>query len=222
MAEANGTQAITTESDCTAQDWKDEHYYCMTYESTHSDAIKSYVLTMLKLGLQVKEILTCGSLNFIQIHAPIKTLRDYATRNDVDFLCEINMLKDHRLLANMIRAHNPDESRIEPFKYVYIDYQPNKVSEAIYWRPDKLSHPFRSIVCLKLTYQIIESEPPNGYERIKLSESLYEDGILSDFFPIHDKENLKRLSKKWITWRRWPWHVPIHDIKVGLFTFYLL
>ena len=189
------TQEIVGLIDSTTQHGEDEHYYCMTYISCHSDEIKIYVTTMLTLGLQVKEILTSGSLHFIIIHAQIKTLRCYCTRNAVEFLCDANKLRDHELLTHMTNAHNPNESHIEPFNYIYLHYQPNKISEEIYWRPDILSHPFRNIVRLKLTHQIIESEPEAGYKRIKLAESLNEDGILSDFFPIHNKENLKRLSK---------------------------
>jgi len=208
------TPAITAGSESTAPEGEYEYYYCMTYEQSQREAVQLYVLTMLKLGLEVKEILSSESLNFIRISAPIRTIRDYAIRHDIDILCDENRLKEHQLLANMHRAHNPKESLIEPFKYIYMDYQPNKVPEAIYWRPEKLSSPFRSLICLKLTHLIIEAEPPAGYERISLSDSLYDTGVLRDFFPIHDKESLKNLTAKLITWRRLPWRLPFHDIKV--------
>lgn len=110
----------------------------------------------------------------VMIRLSLEKLRSLADK------LEFKMLLDEQRLEETAKAgkpekgigpidilHDENESFIRPYEMIYAKYR-DELPEDLYWRPERLTHPFRESVRLKLTQILIESKPEDGSQPIKL------------------------------------------------------
>ena len=76
-----------------------------------------------------------------------------------------------------------------------------------------LTHPFSSIVRIKLIMDIIQSNDDNccALNLRKLAKD--GSGSIISFFPLHNNDVREELSRNWFSFRVSPWEQPIDDVK---------
>lgn len=142
------------------------------------------------------------SSNFIVlIKCQLHRLRAFATFINYPMLLDPQRLKDECTKGNIrynIRsfdiAHRPDITKIPPYDHIFVKYS-DIVDENLYWKSqaEKVDHPFRELIRLKLIPQIIESKS-NRKHGVSIGDSIRNGKILG-FFPLHNQEKLNHILK---------------------------
>ncbi len=156
----------------------------------------------------------------ILVRAPIEVLRLYA--EDIGFLMKLDPEETEKLCATGIPSHDiapikinhdPQVSRYTPYEHIYVRYS-TKVPESLYWRnPNSpYKHPFGVNQRLRLLATLMEMKPKWGGENLKMRRYIANGRILG-YFPLHEPEEIRELSKVWLKWKVMPWNQPFHAIK---------
>jgi hypothetical protein len=168
-----------------------EYDYCMVFQvDPNTGGMTRYTYRVLrKMRLHGLDLFIFYSLRkthlMVMIRLSLEKLRSLADK------LEFKMLLDEKILQETARAgnpdksigpidilHDPEESFIRPYEMIYAKYR-DELSEELYWRPSRISHPFRESVRLKLTQILIESKPSDGSHPIKLRYSA--EGTITTF-----------------------------------------
>jgi len=154
------------------------------------------------------------------VRAPIDVLRLYA--EDIGY----QMKLDPDVMAKMCKSglpefdvkpitinQDPKVSKYNPYEHVYQRYS-SRVPEELYWRPPNspYAHPFEAKERLRLLATLMEMKPKWGGENLKMRRYIAMGKVLG-YFPLHQPEELRALSKIWLHWKVLPWNQPFYAIK---------
>lgn len=154
------------------------------------------------------------------VRAPIDVLRLYA--EDIGY----QMKLDPDVMAKMCASglpefdikpitinQDPNVSKYNPYEHVYQRYS-SRVPEELYWRPANslYAHPFEAKERLRLLATLMEMKPKWGGENLKMRRYIAMGKVLG-YFPLHQPEELRALSKIWLHWKVMPWNQPFYAIK---------
>ena len=156
----------------------------------------------------------------ILVRAPIEVLRLYA--EDIQYQMKLNPEVMAKMCAQGFPEHdikpiaiNQDAkvSKYSPYEHVYQRYS-SRVPEELYWRPanSPYSHPFGVKERLRLLATLMEMKPKWGGENLKMRRYIANGKVLG-YFPLHQPEELRALSKVWLHWKVMPWTQPFYAIK---------
>lgn len=213
--------------------------YCMVFlinkEGNLSEISNIYLKHLTLVGINWILIYSIDKKYvYALLKAKLHVLKQLAIDLDYQMLLDSKVLQT-RLQKGDIEAgispikiqHQPQESSLLPYEYIYAPYR-IEVDQNLYWRPnEKINHPFREIVRMKLTELLIETKllvpiPQNNHQQSNISDS---EGTISvrraimnnhiaAFFPLHNPFMVKQLSDEWLQITLFPWNYPMNDIKV--------
>ena len=197
---------------------KSRYDFCMVYRLDDEEIRKDgegYVGIMQKLGLDVALFTDATkSRAFVLVRASIELLRSFGKTVDLDFLLDEDMLRKYAIDHGIDVAHNPQETYLNPYELIYVNYRPSEtIPEESYWRPKGMTHPFRDLIRIQLTKAIIESRPDDGGQNLKIDRYVKNGKILA-FYPLQNVGELEYFEKDWLKEYRFPWNEPIDKIKV--------
>lgn len=111
---------------------------------------------------------------FVMIRLSLERLRSLADQLEFKMLLDEKNLEEaakkgnpEMNIAPIDILHDPEETFLRPYEMIYAKYR-DELTEDLYWRPERLNHPFRESIRLKLTQILIESKPADGSNPIKL------------------------------------------------------
>jgi hypothetical protein len=100
--------------------------------------------------------------------------------------------------------------KYHPFLYMYGRFSLD-VPEKLYWRPEEENDPFRLIIRIKLTKNIIQGPMRLGGANLVISK-LIRDKVLLGAFPLHDINQKNHLLLECIQPFIMPWAIPFADL----------
>jgi hypothetical protein len=187
LSERNPSRGISMESfpklieaDQANLDKASEYDYCMVFqvdENTGGMSRYTYrvIRKMRQHGLDLFLFYSRRKSHiFVMIRLSLERLRSLADQLEFKMLLDEKKLEEiakqgnsEMNIAPIDILHDPEESYIRPYEMIYAKYR-DELTEDLYWRPERLIHPFRESVRLKLTQILIESKPTDGSNPIKL------------------------------------------------------
>ena len=185
---------------------------------------KSYVNTLLKNGLELFAFLGNNKKEvFVLIRAPADKLKIFCDQLDFNILLDPKVLKEMAERGNEIAhiapfsiAHNPVETAITPYEFIYAPYRVDLPHELYGHNIKGQTSLFKELVRLKITMSLIEAKPPDGGENLKIRRYIMKDKILA-LYPIHTPEYRIILKEKLMKFSLKPWEIPLEEIKVIIF-----
>jgi hypothetical protein len=212
------------------QDEASTYDYCMVFDYDKksddglSDFAKRYIRKLQQNGLDTFLFYSVKKSHiFVLIRASLKKLRDFADST------EFRMLLDSKLLKEYANKGDPEnniapidilddkfESPFWPYDMIFSKYR-TEIPEELYWKPSGAEHPFRTSIRLKLTQMMIQAQPPDGSQPIKIRYHILKKNIAA-FYPLHNMDRLSTLRDKWMSFKMLPWQQPFFDIKVIEYT----
>jgi hypothetical protein len=157
-----------------------EYDYCMVFQvdPTTGGMTRFTYRVLRKMRLHGLDLFIFYSLRkthlMVMIRLSLEKLRSLADKLEFKMLLDEKTLQEtahagnpDKQIAPIDILHDPEESFIRPYEMIYAKYR-DELSEELYWRPDRITHPFRESVRLKLTQILIESKPADGSHPIKL------------------------------------------------------
>jgi hypothetical protein len=178
LAERTPSRGISMESfpklieaDQANLDKASEYDYCMVFavdENTGGMSRYTYrvIRKMRQHGLDLFIFYSRRKSHiFVMIRLSLERLRSFADQIEFKMLLDEKQLEEAATRGNAEMnispiniLHDPEESYIKPYEMIYAKYR-DELTEDLYWRPERLTHPFRESVRLKLTQILIESKP---------------------------------------------------------------
>ena len=184
---------------------------------------------------------------YILIRCPLHVLRKYAMEKELMMLLDREELRKHTIMRAMKEINDdPQYCSYDPYESIYARYTDKDLSghnidEKLYWRPEGLSHPFRTSIRLHLTHKIIEDglldldvEKEIEEEEIRRSskhlfqlnihlgfhdarslrvKAQIKSGYILALYPLHDVEVSHKLLRHWTYIYNNVWELPIWQIK---------
>jgi hypothetical protein len=108
--------------------------------------------------------------------------------------------------------HEPQVSSLAPYDHIWGEYDADPHVRDLFWRPEGLSSPFRESVRIKLSLMVLEAPQYKGGAGLSLRTDKQHGSLLA-YFPLHKQEDIKPLSKKWLTYCSAPWNQPYDEIR---------
>jgi len=204
-------------------DKADEYDLCMVFDvekgttNLPQHAI-NFCRKMVDNGLDIYLFYGIQKLHvFVLIRANFDLLREtadeveYTMTLDPDRLQVIIEKGDKEAgIAGATIPHEPAESFLKPYEYISAKYR-SELDEELYWRPDGMSHPFRSSVRTKLSLILVDKKPKVGVNiRVRYQVN---KGKIASFFPLHDSRRLQVLHDEWLDRKVMPWKQPLFKVK---------
>jgi hypothetical protein len=187
-------------------------------------SMKSVVDRIQFSGMESRSFYSCQRDEvYLKIRCTPKRLKEEAERINYKLLLDKERL---RIRVNAGGKSTPwkgfniiDEKRVsnyEPYEYIYGRYTSNPEQQALYtlYFIGEKKHIFRGVDRIKLILSIIEataSDKPPGCD-ITLQDLQHHKCVLASF-PIHEFDELKKLTLVWLTLWAWPWSQPIDKVK---------
>ena len=162
-------------------------------------------------------------LFFVYIHCPLPNFRAYAIDKNYMMLCDSKELMRHAIRRGIMINDSDRYSSFDPYESIYVRYT-DSLPESLYWRPDGMTHPFRSFVRLVLLNRMVEE----GLQEIYANEDHDKDtsdirsarikgqifaGNVLGFYPLHKHEVSRKLLRHWNYLYNGPWNIPLFQIK---------
>lgn len=173
----------------------------------------------------------------LKIRAPLKRLLKQAATLKYRLCCEPTVV------ANLMRIGNRNgpkdtwwgpidiytdniQTTIPPYEFIYAPFREEFAEE------DKLLYKKYNHALLKgadrvkLINQILVGQVVDGGCDLNIYK-LLKEGVIKDFFPLHDEVELRSLEQRWFIFWQWPSNTPISPVKdyfgekIGLFFAYL-
>eukprot|EP01031_Cornospumella_fuschlensis_P028338 gene28338-34214_t len=177
------------------------------------EAWKNYEEIMERLflgGLQTYSYFSGdGDEIFIKVRASLERLRQHAS------LVGMTMRMDPEYLRKFVDNRrqpiqdNAEITSLPPYQYIYAPYEYDK--HVMFSRVEGYSHPFSSIIRIKLLMDIIDSDHATCCS-LKL-RTMATDGRIMSFFPLHDYDKRDELMRVWLNWKVQPWEQPLDEVK---------
>ena len=111
---------------------------------------------------------------------------------------------------------------IDPYDHHYAAYSPEERLVPVWKSADgPKGTPFTTMLRLKVIDEIIRGSPRNGGANLPVEKLIHFEALRAAF-PLHEKERLDYLTRKWVVWFRDPdtrrikwhfWEIPIDDIR---------
>ena len=187
-------------------------------------SMKSVVDRIQSAGMESRSFYSCQRDEvYLKIRCSPKRLKEEAERINYKLLLDKERLRIRVNAGGKTSAWKGfniiDEKRVspyDPYEYIYGRYTSNPEQQALYalyFIGDK-KHIFRGVDRIKLILSIIEATPndqPPGCD-ITLQDLQHHKCVLASF-PIHEYDELKKLTLAWLTLWSWPWNQPIEKVK---------
>ena len=156
---------------------------------------------------------------FLLIRFPTEILKKYA--HDTNFIMALDPIvaedmciegdKKHKIAPILIPFDDKKKGfKYHPFLYMYGRFNLD-VPEELYWRPEDEKDPFRLIVRIKLTKNIMQGPVRLGGANLVISK-LIRDKVLLGAFPLHDNNQKTHLLIECIQPLLMPWAIPFADL----------
>jgi hypothetical protein len=123
--------------------------------------------------------------------------------------------------------HVEEVSKIEPFEFIYAEYVSRPDAQDLYYRAEGATHPFPKLVRIKLMSRMLRTTKAITKDCELNLEYLHLGNVISDYYPVHDLDQLEELRENWLSVCFAPWAQPFHDIKnyfgekMGFYFFFL-
>ena len=184
---------------------------------------------------------------YILIRCPLHILRAYAIDKDIMMLLDPEQLRKHAIMRTMKQINDdPKYCSYDPYESIYARYTDrdisgNTIDEGLYWRPEGLSHPFRSSIRLHLIHKKIEEglldldvQKEIEKEEIRRSsknmfhipinlsfndarnlrvKAQIKAGYILALYPLHDVHVSQKLLRHWTYIFNNVWNLPLWQIK---------
>lgn len=203
-------------------DFASTYDYCLVLpldeEKKLNGTSKGYVEKLRFNGLELFAYKSIrGDELIILMKVTLDDLRIFADKIDFIMLLDPPALKETLELGNekcdiapIHINHDPSIIPYEPYQHIYAKYS-RKVDENLYWRESNATHPFRSLIRLKLIALMVEARKGRA-EPLKMRRYLRLGKVLG-YFPLHDRSKTDYLTSVWLPWKVMPWNSPFMDIK---------
>lgn len=173
----------------------------------------------------------------LKIRAPLKRLLKQAATLKYRLCCEPTVLANLMRIGNKegpsdtwwgpIDIHTDNiQTTIPPYEFIYAPFREEFADEEklLYKRYNHAL--LKGSDRVKLLNQILIGQVANGGCELNIHK-LKMDGVIKDFFPLHDEVELRSLEQRWFIFWQLPHNTPISLIKdyygekIGLFFGYL-
>lgn len=155
---------------------------------------------------------------FCKLRATLERLAKEADR--IDYKVEFDPTELRRIAEagyeeqNIKKIFIKDEYKItprDPFENIFAKFDVEERLQPAYRKYGGKQIPFRGVDRIKLLLNIMKTHGEGGCG-LNLSELLQEKCLVAAF-PLHDPQEMKQFSKKWMEWRSPPWGQPLVEIK---------
>eukprot|EP01039_Chlorochromonas_danica_P007219 gene7219-7985_t len=114
------------------------------------------------------------------------------------------------LVDSFAVPHRPDITAFHPFKYIYARYVSDKAVDELYHRRENMRHPFHKTLRLKMLEDFLRRFPMAHEYNLAL-DHLQSQGLVKEFFAVHDPRDLHGLATAWLDYL--PTLLPLQDIR---------
>lgn len=203
-------------------DFASLYQYCLVLNAKNGDIDddgKSYVNYLQNSGLLCFLFMSSDKREvFVLLRVPMDKLKSFCDHLDYTMLLDPEKLEEaaargipERKIAPIKIAHNPIESKLKPYDYIYAPFKIDIPLE-LYWRPPEKQHPFREIIQYKVALALIETRSSGSGEPLHV-ERYIRQGKIKAFFPLHKPLKREDLKAKWLRFNPYPWTEPLEEIK---------
>lgn len=154
---------------------------------------------------------------FVLVRFPLSKLRSYAEKSKFIFPLDPTVVEDMAIAGNedskiapILIDYRSSEDKYHPFLYMYGRYS-TEIDEGLYWRPPETDNPFRPIVRIKLTKNIIQGPLRLGGGGLVLKKLIH-DRTITAAFPLHESEQRKHILHFCIKPSTMPWNFPFAEL----------
>mmetsp|Transcript_8718 Transcript_8718/g.13019 ORF Transcript_8718/g.13019 Transcript_8718/m.13019 type:complete len:739 (+) Transcript_8718:66-2282(+) len=155
---------------------------------------------------------------FVLLRCPMKKLEVYA--DAINFRLQLDPTVSREMCeagfpeSNIAPIHITDDrqySSMSPYEFIYGKFDTSLPKE-IYYHTERLGHPFKRSVRLKLTYYLLQAPGRFGGCNLRLEKMLANKQMLA-MYPNHQKHKLKKIEAEWVKWYSIPWRANIDILK---------
>jgi anoctamin-10/anoctamin-7 len=186
--------------------------------------IKDVIVRLRNCGLHVYPYFSCQNDEvLLKVSASIRRLKFIADIINYELLldagkveeeCQKNYPNDLEIKIKGFQISNGEEIKatsISPYKHIYAPYETEPQHQFLFANAPGLNHPLSSIHRFTLLDTIIKRKG-KYFANVNIHALLKSKCILA-YYPLHEKEAVKRLNNNWLSLSVMPWRQPIDDVR---------